>query len=84
MCMATLTRRLQILLDDERFDRLERRARQRGTSVAALIRDAIDVAFPEAVPERRRAIEAFLEAEPMSVEDWSAMKSDRAALLDRS
>ncbi len=73
MCMAVLTRRLQILLDEERMQRLERRAQRSGTSVAALIRDAIDLAFPD--EERRRAAgRRLLEAPPMPVEDWETMK----------
>jgi len=41
-----LTRRLQILLDPERYDRLATRASERGASVALLIREAIDAAYP--------------------------------------
>lgn len=37
-----LTRRTQLLLDDERYRRLARRARGTGQSVAAVIREAID------------------------------------------
>ncbi len=66
MCM--LTRRLQLLLDEERYDRLAAEAERRHISVAALIRDAIDQALPESRAARRRAaIEAILAAEPMPV-----------------
>jgi predicted DNA-binding protein len=40
--MATLTRRTQILLDEDRYRRLEERASKSGRSVASLIREAID------------------------------------------
>ena len=49
-----LDRRLHVLLDDERFDRLARLASDRGVSVGALVRRAIDVAYP-AGGERRSA-----------------------------
>ncbi len=65
--MHMLTRRLQILLDDDRYDRLQRRAQARGTSVATLVREAIDRAFPAVDPERAAAGERILAAEPMPV-----------------
>jgi len=40
--MHMLSRRTQLLLDDERYARLDRRARSTGQSVAAVIREAID------------------------------------------
>lgn len=65
MCM--LTHRLQILLDDERYQRVSAAARERKTSVAAIIREAIDRGLP--VPQRRRSAAAnvILSAEPMNV-----------------
>lgn len=36
-----MSKRLQVLLDDAEFRRLRRRARRRGTTVAALVRDAL-------------------------------------------
>ena len=64
-----LTRRLQILLDDARYDRLAQRAAERGTSVATLVREAIDLAFPEVDPRKRAAFEQLMAAEPMPVPD---------------
>ena len=46
-------RLLHISVDEERFDRVASIARLRGSSVAAVIRDAIDIAFAED-PERTR------------------------------
>jgi hypothetical protein len=65
MCM--LDRRLQILIDDARYRRLEAAARERRLSVAAVIRDAIDVALPADLPKKQRAATALLAAEPMPV-----------------
>jgi hypothetical protein len=45
MCM--LTHQLQILIDDERYERVRALARQRGTSVAAVI-TAIHHVVPDA------------------------------------
>ena len=67
MCM--LNRRLQVLLDDDRYDRLARRAAERGTSVATLVREAIDVAFPAVDPDKVAAVDELLAAEPMPVPD---------------
>lgn len=66
MCM--LDHRLQILLDQKRYQKLVHTAQARGTSVAAVIRDAID-RLPDELESRRRAIDAILAAEPMDVPD---------------
>jgi hypothetical protein len=65
MCM--LTRRLQILIDDARYRRLEAVAQERRLSIAAVIRDAIDAALPGDLAKRQRAASALLAAEPMPV-----------------
>jgi hypothetical protein len=60
-------RRLQILLDDARYSRVEAAARERNTSVAAVIRGAIDVALPADLDRKREALEALLGEEPIPV-----------------
>lgn len=65
MCM--LTRRLQVLLDPERYERLAARAAERGASVALLVREAIDAAYPRVEPRRAAAAAELLDAEPMPV-----------------
>jgi hypothetical protein len=62
-----LNRRLQILIDDARYRRLEAVARARRLSVAAVIRDAIDAALPADLAKKQRAASALLAAEPMPV-----------------
>ncbi len=64
--MHMLDHRLQILLDDDRYRKLTRAARQRGVSVAAVVREAID-RIPADAEERRSAVDAILAAEPMTV-----------------
>jgi hypothetical protein len=65
-----LSHRLQILLDEARYRRLSREADRRHTSVAAVIREAIDDALPDRHGTRRRAaVAAILAAPPMPVPD---------------
>lgn len=74
--MATMTRRVQVLLDDERYERLALRAEQDGASVGALIRAAIDRTYPYRA-DRAQAAERFLasaEAHPMEARDWELEK----------
>ena len=65
MCM--LTRRLHLLLDQERYDRVAAEARARKVSVAEVVREAIDTALPPRWPDRLTAGAAILAAEPMEV-----------------
>lgn len=71
--MSTLTRRLQVLLDESRYARLEREAERSSRSVAAVVRDAIDLAVPGEMT-REQAADILLDAPPMAVEDWDDMK----------
>jgi hypothetical protein len=65
--MHMLDRRLQVLLDENRYRRLQAEARRRRTSVAQVVREAIDTALPADVARKRAALKAVLEAEPMPV-----------------
>jgi plasmid stability protein len=69
-----LTRRTQLLLDDDLHRRLREIAAQRGISMGALIREAIDEKLSQAQDDRSRAIDKLLAAEPMPVDDWPVMK----------
>jgi hypothetical protein len=75
MCMP-LDRRLQILLDEPRYRRLEAAARARKTSVATIVREAIDLALPADLERKREAARRILEAEPVdmpeTIEDFKA------------
>jgi predicted DNA-binding protein len=72
--MPSLTRRTQLLLDDELHRRLREIATQRGISLGALIREAIDEKLSSVQDARSASIDKLLAAEPMPVEDWPAMK----------
>jgi Ribbon-helix-helix protein, copG family len=71
-----LDRRVQILLDEERYDRLAAEARKRNLSVAAVIREAIDKRFPSRSRERSRAARAILDAEPMLAPSLEELKAE--------
>lgn len=75
--MPTLTRRTQLLLDDDLHRRLRKIAAERGISLGALIREAIDekLASIHSVQDgRAQAFAKLLAANPMPVEDWPEMK----------
>lgn len=74
MCM--LTHRLQLLLDEERYERVQALARQRGISVATVIREAIDRGLPATQRRRSAAARRILAAEPMPVADLLAELDD--------
>lgn len=65
--MSMLTRRLQVLLDDDRYRRLESAARRRRVSVATVVRDAIDRDLGSPELARGAAGRRFLAAPPMEV-----------------
>ena len=56
--MSMLTERLQVLISPAQRRRLEAEAQRRGSSVATLVREAIDERFGKITQEdRRRAVE---------------------------
>jgi hypothetical protein len=65
--MRMFERRVHILLDDARYWRVAADARQRRTSVAGVIRDAIDQALSIDPKRKRRAADELLAAEPTPV-----------------
>jgi hypothetical protein len=74
--MRMLERRVQILLDRDRHDRLLGESRRRGQPVAALIREAIDATFPPSVRDRSAAARRILAAPPMPVPDPDALRKE--------
>lgn len=74
--MAVLTQRLQLLLDEDRFARLAQEAERRGSSVASLVREAIDATFPPNGPSRSAAAELLLGAEPIRIDGWNETKAE--------
>lgn len=80
----SLTRRLQVLIDDERYERLEREAERRQVAVAVLVRDAIDARYPGDHDARAEAALRILAAEPMDVpEDPQDLRAELDELHGR-
>lgn len=73
-----MTRRLQILIDEPRYELLERESQRTGRSIAELIRESVDAVYGLDRAGRRDALESILAEEPMPVEDWEIMKQDMA------
>ncbi len=67
--MSLLERRLQILLDTARYDLIAQEAERSGRSVAAVIREAIDLRFPDDEADTRAsAARTLLELSEESVD----------------
>lgn len=64
--MSMLDRRVRLLLDEDRYQKVARQAERPGIAIAAVIREAID-RLPADVDARSAAIAAILAAEPMPV-----------------
>ncbi|MDK7741285.1 hypothetical protein [Helcobacillus massiliensis] len=61
LAMSVMEHRLQLLLDAQRLDQLRERAAEQGTSVSAVVRDAIDASFAtDAVEVRAQAARELL------------------------
>lgn len=74
--MAQMEHRLQILLDDERHRRLAAAARERGVSVATVVREAIDRGVTGPAGRRRSAGERLLDAPDMAVPDPDELREE--------
>ncbi len=79
----SLEHRLQILLDDERHSRITAAARERGVSVATVVREAIDRGVVASAPRREAAGGRLLEASDMDVPEVAELKAELAALRTR-
>lgn len=64
-----MDRRLQVLIDQDRHDRLTAIAEERGVSVATVVREAIDRGLPDLADRRRRAARRLLDSPDMPVPD---------------
>lgn len=68
--------RLQILLDDERHRRISAVARERGVSMAAIVREAIDRGVVDTASRRRAAAQRLLAAADMPVPDAAELRGE--------
>ncbi len=82
MCM--LDRRVHLLLDEARYQRVLAEARHRDVSVALVIREAIDRALPATALQRQEAVERILAAPDMPVPaDVSELRAELDELRGR-
>ena len=81
--MLLLEHRLQILLDEERHARIRSVARDRGVSVATVVREAIDRGVADPSDRRRTAGRRLLDAPDMPVPDPGGLKDELDALRGR-
>lgn len=74
--MHMLQRRLQILLDEARYERLAAHAAERNLSVGAVVREALDRTIPSGRDARRAAARRILSAPPMPVGDPASLRAE--------
>jgi hypothetical protein len=78
-----LEHRLQILLDDERHQRIVQVARERGVSVATVVREAIDRGVNNPAARRKAAGRRVLAAADMPVPDVAELRRELDRLRER-
>ena len=79
-----LDHRLQILLDDRRHSRITAAARERGVSVATVVREAIDRGLSVSGARRRAAVDRLLDSPDMEVpEDPQRLREELDQLRGR-
>jgi hypothetical protein len=79
----SMDHRLQILIDDDRHRRIAAAARERGVSVATIVREAIDRGLGS--PDRRRSAagQRLLDAPDMLVPEPHGLRDELDALRAR-
>lgn len=78
-----LEHRLQILLDEERHSRITSVARERGVSVATVVREAIDRGVADPSDRRQAAGRRLLESPDMAVPEPMELKEELETLRSR-
>jgi hypothetical protein len=81
--LMSLDHRLQILIDDERHRRISTAARERGVSVATIVREAIDRGLANPDAQRAAAGKRLLKAPDMVVPEPSELLAELDALRGR-
>ncbi len=79
----SLERRLQVLIDEERHQRITAVARERGVSGGAVVREALDRGLPDPQSRRRAAGERLLEAADMAVPEPPDLRAELEELRGR-
>ena len=72
-----LSKRVEVLFDQEKFSYLEELARREKTSVGNLIREAVAMVYMDAdVKKRRDAVQWLTSQEFDFPDDWDAVKKE--------
>lgn len=82
--MSMLDRRLQVLIDEDRWERLEAEAERRGVAVSLLVREAIDERFPSRARARAVALQEALDAPPIEAPELGALLAELGEARARS
>ena len=81
--MAGLNRRVHVLLDDDRLERLRQHAEASGSSVGAVVRDAIDRELQrDDRTQALAALESFLAAPPLPVGEPDELDRELEEMMD--
>jgi hypothetical protein len=78
------SKRLQVLIDEEQFRRLEAAAEQRKVPVAVVVREALDARLALHPSERQAAAQAILSAPRMKVPTPKELRAELDALRGRA
>lgn len=81
--MSRLTRRLQVLIDEARWERLEDLARRRGASIGTLVREALDQTYGLDGVDPAEAADSFLARPPLDLGDWADAKREIDSGMER-
>lgn len=74
--MATLTKRTQLLLQDQQYEWLKARAEERGTSVGSVVRELIESSRAGRDERITAACAALLDLKPIAVDDWDVIENE--------
>ena len=81
--MSMYHRRLQILIDDVRYDRIVQASNEHGVSVAAVVREAIDRGLAGQASQRQAAGQRILDAPDMPVPAPAELRKELDAVRGR-
>lgn len=76
----SLTRRLQVLLDEDQFARLATQAKAENRSVGSLIREAVDLVWTGPDAQKVALLDAILAEDPMPVLDPAELSQELDAI----
>jgi len=76
LIMATLTKKTQILFSEEQLELLKKIAKEKGTSMGALIREAVEKVYLKEIKYQRLEIAKRLINMQLPVDEWEKMEKE--------